>query len=199
MSTLTRALGKAMLKSLNTYECLYGQVDRAAEKKSGSHEGLRKKLDESYINLYSDWKFYKDDTGLNEADFNKVNSDTNKPDIIHNDQWFQDLQEKYFNLCDKSDEALELPGDSTNDNAEQITESKVLETETKKKEEQEKVKSDLLLSQIEAESEAIKAAVNKLEADVRDVSSGTLNATKALSMKVCAKELGDRMNVGLKS
>ena len=108
MSTLTRALGKAMLKSLNTYECLYGQVDRAAEKKSGSHEGLRKKLDESYINLYSDWKFYKDDTGLNEADFNKVNSDTNKPDIIHNDQWFQDLQEKYFNLCDKSDEALEL-------------------------------------------------------------------------------------------
>ena len=190
MSTLTRALGKAMLKSLNTYECLYGQVDRAAE-------GLRKKLDESYINLYSDWKFYKDDTGLNEADFNKVNSDTNKPDIIHNDQWFQDLQEKYFNLCDKSDEALELPGDSTIDNAEQITESKVLETETKKKEEQEKVKSDLLLSQIEAESEAIKAAVNKLEADVKDVSSGTLTATKALSMKVCAKELSDRMNVGL--
>ena len=58
MSTLTRALAKAMLKSLNTYECFYDQVDRAANKKTKSHESLRKELKESYVALYSDWKFY---------------------------------------------------------------------------------------------------------------------------------------------
>ena len=100
MSTLTRALA---------------QVDRAADKKTKSHENLREKLDESFIALYNDWKFYKDNTGMSDEDFNKVNSDTGKPDILHNDKWFKDLEEKYFTLCDKSDEALTLPNDSTNE------------------------------------------------------------------------------------
>ena len=199
MTTLTRALAKAMLNSLNNYKCVEEQVERnvASIKSVKSHMKLRKKLDESYVTLYSDWKFYREDTGLSEDEFNKVDDDV--PAIKHNDGWFKEFQEGYYSLCDKSDDFLETEDGTSNGNTEENKESKYLESETQRKEDQQKRMGGLLLAQIEAETEAIKVAITKLEADVKGVTSGTLTSSRAMSMKACVKELNDRMNFGLQS
>ena len=104
MSTLTRALAKVMLKSLNAFNCLYDQVSRAVDPdKPGlvkSHPKLREKLDDSYIALYTDWHAYKDDLSLEDEVFNKVDDDTGIAAILHNDEWFSKLTEQYYNIFD---------------------------------------------------------------------------------------------------
>ena len=90
---------------------------------------------------------------MSDEDFNKVNSDTGKPDILHNDKWFKDLNEKYYTLCDKSDEALALPNDSTNE-----TESK--ETNI--------VNVDLLVEDIKAEYQVTESSILKLKEEIEN-------------------------------
>ena len=206
MSTLTRALAKVFLKSLNGYNCLYDQVSRAVDPHAPglvkSHPKLREKLDEFFITLYSDWKFYSSDLNMSNEDFNKVGGDTGQPVIEHNDEWWSNMQQKYYDLCDKSDDVLEsqvVAIETTKGASKESTETKVLDLEIKKKEDHEKKLSELLLTQIEAETEAIKLAVNKLDADVKGITVGTLALNKARSLKISVRELCDRLNIGLQT
>lgn len=202
MSTLTRALAKVMLKSLKAYNCLFDQVSRAVDpQKTGlkkAHPKLRDKLDECFISLYSDWHSYKDDLSLSDEDFNKVDEETKNPTIQHNDEWFGNLQEEYYALCDKSDDILE--GQSTAatvDEAVETKETKMFDLEAKKKQDQQKTLTDLLLSQIEAETDAIKIAIQKLETEVKGFTAGTIAQNKAQSLKASERELANRINLGL--
>ena len=166
MSTLTRAMAKVMLKSLKAYTCLFDQVSRAVDpQKTGlkkAHPKLRDKLDECFISLYSDWHSYKDDLSLCDEDFNKLDEEFSNLAIQHNDAWFSNLQEEYYALCDKSDDILEGQGTAaTVDEAVESKETKMFDLEAKKKEDQQKRLTDLLLSQIEAETDAIRIAIQK--------------------------------------
>ena len=110
MSTLSRALGKAFQKSLDTYHVYFEQVSRCsnAEKPAmpKTHPKVREKLDSCYVGLCTDWIAYKRDIGLSDTEFNAMEGDV--PVIEHNDSWYNKLQEDYYDLCEKSDNVLEM-------------------------------------------------------------------------------------------
>lgn len=199
MTTLTRALGKAMLKSLNSYETMYNLVSKSSDADNPlspkSLPKFRDCLDEKYLCLSCDWKAYKEDTGLIDDEFNKIGDD-GVPTVKHNDTWFSNLETAYMELCGKSDEALE----KSCNNAEKTSmeESKV-EIEQKTKVLQEKKVGELLLLQIEAETESIKADIDMLETEIKSVLKGRLERKKAESLQVKTINLSERMNVGLQA
>ena len=87
-----------MMKSLSSYETMFDLVSKAsaaADKPvlAKSHSKFRDKLYDNFVTLSCDWKAYKEDLGLESAEFNKVDSDTGLPDIKHNESWVSKLQE----------------------------------------------------------------------------------------------------------
>ena len=188
-----------MLKSHTVFRHLYELVSRAVDpNKPGltkSHSKLRDKLDDSYINLGCDWQAYKEDTGLSEEDFNKIDEDTGQPVNKHNDSWFEVLKEEYIVLCDKSDDVLE----SQISPAKEASVEDKADLQQKLKSQQEKKVGDLLCSQVEAETASIKAAIDRLEAEVKAVIIGGLGFVQAQCFKSSLKDLGDRLNGGLQS
>ena len=70
MTTLTRALGKTMMKSLSSYETMFDLVSKAsaaADKPvlAKSHSKFRDRLDDNCVTLSCDWKAYKEDLARN--------------------------------------------------------------------------------------------------------------------------------------
>ena len=63
MSALTKAVGKSMIKSLDTYRVYFGQVtkcvDPVKQVLTKSHPRIRESLDTSFLNLSTDWLAYK--------------------------------------------------------------------------------------------------------------------------------------------
>ena len=111
MATLTRASGKAMLKSLSTYEAFYDMItkglDPAKPVSPKSHTSFRERMDDQFIVMCCDWKAYKEDTGLGPDEFNKIDNESGDPVVKHNDEWFERLQAAYLDLCKKSDDLLD--------------------------------------------------------------------------------------------
>ena len=166
MTTLTRASGKAMLKSLSIYEAVFDLVSKASDPVKPilpkSHSKFRDRLDDQFVVMCCDWKAYREDTGLGTDDFNKIDVETGQPVVKHNDEWFDVLQAAYIDLCEKSDDTLDKQG---GDKVTVSEDSRVVQ-EMRLKVDQEKKVGKLLISQIEAEVESIEAAVNKLGSDV---------------------------------
>ena len=197
MTTLSRALGKAMLKSLSNYETVFDLVTKASDADkpvlSKSHSKFRDKLDDQFVTLCCDWKAYKEDTGLVTEEFNKVDENA-QPVIKHNDKWFEELQTAYIDLCEKSDDTLEK---QANEKKVSVNEDSKVDQKLQMKVEHERKVGTLLTSQIEAEVDSIKNAVSKLESEVSAVSTGALHLTKAESFKTKVRNLNERLNVGL--
>ena len=89
MTTLSRALGKAMVKSLDTYKVYFDQLSRCVDPVKPampkSHRTIREKLDNSFVNVSTDWIAYRRDTGLSDDDFNKIDETSSAAVIEHND------------------------------------------------------------------------------------------------------------------
>ena len=200
MTTLTRALGKAMLKSLSNYETMFDLVSKASDADkpvlAKSHSKFRDNLDEHYVNLCCDWKSYKEDIGQGADEFNKVDEDTGQPVIKHNDDWFSKVQEAYIDLCEKSDDTLEKQANTRKVNSGEETKA---DQDLQMRVQHDKKVGTLLSSQIESESESIRAAVVKLGSEVTAVTAGALEFSKAESFKAKLMSLSDRLNVGLQS
>ena len=64
----------------------------------------RDKLDKAYQDLFYDFKMFKDD--VNDPKFNEQN-ENGEDQYAHNDKWFNEVKNQYFELVDKSDEKLE--------------------------------------------------------------------------------------------
>ena len=98
MTTLSRALAKAMLKSLAAYDTVYSLVSKSVDpQKQRSVKTLRKwrdALDEKFIEFSCDWRAYKDDTNLENDEFNRITEEG--PIIKHNDAWFDKIEADYI-------------------------------------------------------------------------------------------------------
>ena len=98
MTTMSRALAKTFLKSLNHYENQKDMVSRAVDpiKPSlvKSHAKNRVKLEEAYSELSYDWKNYKDDLDVTCTEFNALEDDELK--YQYNDSWFEDVKTSYY-------------------------------------------------------------------------------------------------------
>ena len=109
MSTLSRQCAKNFLKTLDDYEELKELVERAVDPVKPSmvksHAKNRDKLDQSYLDLCHDWKTYKRDLNLSDADFNL--EEENVPKYEYNDKWMKKEKLAYFDLVERSDDKLE--------------------------------------------------------------------------------------------
>ena len=193
MSTLTRAVGKTMLKSLANYETISSLVTRSSNPdKPLSPKSLpkwRDLLDEKFMTLSCDWRSYKEETGLSEDEFNKVENDV--PAIKHNDDWYTRLETDYMELCEKVDELLNKPDPvltTPSVESKEIAEQKV-----------NKKVGELLVLQIEAETESITDEVKILEDEIAAVVKGAIEGKRAESLKSKTNDLSMRINVGLQS
>ena len=113
MTTLSRATGKALLKSASGFKAVREMVSRAVDPtKPTLVKSLRKnrtKLDESFLDLCYSYDTYKADTlsseSIEEEEFNKV--EEGEADFHHNDKWMEEMKSDYYTLVDASDEKLE--------------------------------------------------------------------------------------------
>ena len=128
MSTLSRALGKAMVKSLDTYKVFFDQLSRCVDPVKPamprSHKAIREKLDNSFVNFCTDWVAYKRDTGLTDEDFNKIDATSQVAVIEHNDTWFEAFKDEHYCICEKSDDKLEEMENQNKGNSEEVSETK---------------------------------------------------------------------------
>ena len=129
-----------------------------------SHKNIRERLDNSFVNVCTDWVAYKRDTGLNGDDFNKIDETSDVAVIEHNDAWFEAFKDEFYTICEKSDDKLEAM--EVRKNGE--TESKA-DLEDKVKIQQSKKQCDFLLSQIEAESDDIEGTMKSFESEVNNI------------------------------
>ena len=117
MSTMSRALAKTFLKSLNHYENQKDMVRRAVDPTKPtlvkSHAKNRVKLEEAYSELSYDWKNYKDDLDVTATEFNALEDD--EPKYQYNDSWFEDVKTSFYQLLELSDDKLEEPSISKED------------------------------------------------------------------------------------
>ena len=193
MSTLTRALAKAMLKSLAAYETIYSLVSKSVDpQKQRSVKSLRKwrdALDDKFIELSYDWRAYKDDTNLESDEFNRVTEEG--PIIKHNDAWFENIEAEYIDLCEKADDLLDIDSPKSSDKNVSDSKDEILKIRDKKL-------CDILLAQIEAETDCIEKGSIKLADEVTNISAA-LDSQKAESLLLRCRNLADRLNNGLQS
>ena len=200
MSVLAKAVGKSMLKNLDTYNVYYDQVSKCVDKEkpvmAKSHPKIRENLEEAFLNLSTSWMAYKREVDLVDEEFNKVDETTGDAVFVHNDSWYEAMQEKYFQLCEKSDDVLEARDKTASGLEENKEDEKVLKNNNK---DYKSKKVELILSQIEAETEELKIAINNLEEEVSSIAMGEIKSTKAMSFKSVVKDLSERLNVGLEN
>ena len=176
------------MNSEGAYESVYSLVlkcvdpDKPSLKKSLPN--WRSMLDNKFIQLGTDWRAYKEDTGLSNDDFNSVTDGV--PAIKHNDRWYDDMECKYMELCVKADELLTL--DSTSVDKDQ---SEVVASGSERK------LVEILLAQIEAECKNIEDETNTLTTEVNNAAKGSIENQEAESLIVKCTNLADRLNHGL--
>lgn len=158
MSTMSRALAKAFLKSLNHYENQKEMVSRAVDPTNPtlvkSHAKNRIKLEEAFSEASYDWKNYKTDQGVDDSEFNAVEEDV--PKYQYNDAWYEALKTAYFELLELSDEKLD-EGSPLKDDVTDAKEEKadIQKLQHEKQALKEKKLADTLCNQLESLTNSI--------------------------------------------
>ena len=180
-----------MLKSIAAYETIYSLVSKSiAPDKTRSIKTLQKwrnSLDDKFIELSCDWREYKEDSKLDHLQFNETNEEG--PVIKHNDAWYDQMESKYIEICEKADALLDGPIVASDK-----SEPKGQGIDTKNKDIRLR---DMLLSQIGSETESIEQGVSKLDEEVSNTTSATLDPQKAESLLLKCSSFSDRLNNGL--
>ena len=191
-----------MVKSLDTYKVYFDQLTRCVDPVKPampkSHKNIRDRVESSFVNVCTDWVAYKRDTGLSDEDCNKIDETSAAAAIEHNDAWFEAFKDEHYTICEKSDDKLEAMENQSKGACGEASESKA-DLEEKIKVQQTKKQSEFLLSQIEAESDDIEAAIKRMESEVSSIPAGGLKVSKAMGYKSGLKEITERLNVGLDS
>ena len=194
MTTLSRATGKALLKSASGFKAVSEMVSRAVDPtKPTLVKSLKKnrtKLDESFLDLCYSYDTYKADTlsseSIEEEDFNKV--EEGKADFHHNDKWMEEMKSDYYTLVDASDEKLEEGAPEDTPKEDKVN----LETELKLK--QDKKLSTSLQNQVDICSESISASIDKIAGEVRNMKDNEEGSAKISSLKSDLYNLDNKLD-----
>ena len=108
--SLSRATHKTFLKTLNDFENKQRLVKKAVDPNKPtlikSLERNRTNLEPAFSELTFDYKLNKADLNVESSEFIGVNAE-GKPIFAHNDAWYDQLEEEYFDLLESSDAKLE--------------------------------------------------------------------------------------------
>ena len=89
----------------------------------------------------------------------------------YNDAWYDAFKEKYYTICERSDEVLENQSKSK-DKASTDGEGSKVDVAAEPKLVQERKQAEFMCSQIESEHKDIEEAINKLETEVMEAAFG---------------------------
>ena len=194
---MVRNTEKKLLQSHSMFESLSEMVSKACDPVRPtlvkSLAKNREKLDQSYQEMYHDFKVFKEE--VNDPKFN--DKDENGANIYErNDSWFKTVKEEYFDLVEKSDEKLEeLLGQVS---AKMSLESK---PDTKVEEEvkaaQEVKVRKLLVSQFSTEKKAIHDSVTLIVNTVAALQESSISSAQAQGYRSSLLDIFSRINVRL--
>ena len=188
--SLSRNVEKNMLKSIAAYETIYSLVSKSVSADKRSVKTLQKwrnSLDDKFIELSCDWREYKEGSNLDQSHFNEINEDG--PVIKHNDAWFNEIESKYIELCERADNMLDEP--IITSNKDEVKEQGI---EAKQKDIRLR---DILLAQIESETECIEQGATKLAEEVSNLPAASIDPQKVESLLLKCSSFTDRLNIGL--
>ena len=147
------------LKSLDKYQGLKRMVEKAVDPDKPtlvkSLPRSRVNLEEAYLELHHSWKSFKRDLNLKDDEFNEED-EYGVPKFEYNEKWFEDTEEDYYVLLEKSDDKL----------GEEESVSKVVDEEQNKEDKANvemlaKQKADLkLLNQMSDQIESMTVAIS---------------------------------------
>ena len=188
----TRNLEKNIQKSLAAFETVFSLISKSvAPEKTGSVKTLvkwRSALDEKFIDLSCDWRSYKEDLDLSDEKFNEINEEG--PVIKYNDAWFGQKESKYIDICERADNMLDETSSATKQS--EFNGKKEIETKNNNT----RIR-DILLTQIESETECIDQGATKLAEEISNVPTSSLDPQRAESLLLKCSGLSDRLNTGL--
>ena len=154
----------------------------------------RDKLDKAYQDLFYDFKMFKDD--VNDPKFNEQN-ENGEDQYAHNDKWFNEVKNQYFELVDKSDEKLEniqtqiiaqnIPLPESKSDA-KIEESNVV---------QESKLKDFLEDQMKSERKAVHDSITLLTSTVSNLPSGSISSAQALGYRNSLHDVSARLGTDI--
>ena len=197
MSTMSRALAKTFLKSLNHYENQKDMVKRAVDPTKPtlvkSHTKNRVKLEEAYSELSYDWKNYKDDLDVTATEFNALEDD--EPKYQYNDSWFEDVKTSYYELLELSDEKLEEPSTSKDD----VTETRepkvdIMKLQQERQAVQEQKLADSLSSQITTLTDSITSSIDNISKEVKKMEDFGESVGRVQSLRLDLNSLDDKID-----
>ena len=195
MSSMNRATARTFYKSLDKFDTQKELVERATDPVNPSlkksHSSNRAKLEDSFLNLCHDWKSFKRDLNLKDEDFNGMEDDGVTAKYEYNDKWMEEFKTKYFILLERSDEILESP----TMNLDSIEIKEAVENEEKAKVNQRM--SETLSKQVELSCENITASIDKINAEVRQMTEGGENNSKVQSLKSDLHVIDEKIDVSL--
>ena len=194
MTTLSRATGKALIKSHSGYKVVRDMVKRAVDQTNPSLvkslEKNRVKMDSSFVDLSYCFDCYKADTLTNdkisEDVFNGEEEGVAK--FQHNDKWMDDIRVEYYQLVEDSDDKLEAvtPDDTSK-------EDKVnLESDLKQKQEKKLLAS--LQNQVEMLTDSTSASLDKISTEVRNMKENGENSAKVSSLQSVLYSLDNKLD-----
>ena len=195
--TMNRQCAKTFLKSLDKYQGLKRMVEKAVDPDKPtlvkSLPRSRVNLEEAYLELHHSWKSFKRDLNLKNDEFNEED-EPGVPKFEYNDKWFEDTEEEYYVLVEKSDDKL----------GEGDTVPKAIDEEQNKEDKANvemiaKQKSDLKLlnqmsDQIESMTEAISSSISKIGDEVRKMVDGNEGLAKVQAYKADLSTIEDKID-----
>ena len=150
----------------------------------------RDKLDKAYQELFHDFKVFKDD--VNDPKFNDKN-ENGEDQYAHNDKWFSEVKNQYFELVDKSDEKLE----DVQALAQNIPESKPDAKVDELKVAQESKLKDFLENQMESERKAVHDSITLISNTVSNLPSSSISSAQAMGYRNSLHDISARLGTAL--
>ena len=123
---------------------------------------------EAFIDLCHSWRSFKRDLNVIEEEFNGE-EDTGEPKYEYNDKWFEDAQEGYYEIIEKSDEILAANAAPSVPN-EEVEDKISLEAAVKQKKELKLVND--LGDQLDSLTTAITNSIKKIGSEVDKMVDG---------------------------
>ena len=196
MTTMNRLCGKNLLKSLNSFSVVKDMVARAVDDEKPSLvkslKQNRDKLDVSFVDLCFNYKNYKEDIivseKITETVFNDVDENSD-PKFQFNDKWMEETKLGYYELVEKSDDALEAQN-----SVDDTDEKKVVIDAAEVKQKQNQRAIDSLSSQVEIFTKTTTATIDKISSEVRGMEDAGEGVAKVNSVKSDLHAISDKLD-----
>ena len=194
---MNRQCAKNLLKSLDKYDSIKTLVKKAVDPTRPSlvksHPKNRANLDEAFSELFHSFRTFKRELNIEETEFNGY-EENGTAKYSNNDQWFEAIQENYYELIELSDDKLEAQVESRDPTEVQAKEEKVIADAATKERKEEKLVQELG-DQLDSFTTAISSSILKISSEVSMLVDGGESVTLVQAFKADLAAVEDKIDV----